>query len=405
MYIIAGKKKLQQERATTLVELENKAKASNLAEDAQAANDYAQMCDNFGKKLHDLELTRMVSVQMSPQIRLVQNNDKLMTDKIQSTLVNTIPLWKSQMVLALGLAHSEQAVKAQREVSNLTNDLCRWRRERYSRALRMSTIETAKESERGIVDMEDPAPDQPVPDPNPGRSGEDPGRGPAEAPGRRAGAGPAGERAEAEAAGHPGLKETIAPGKEALFHEEKKHSGRGRGHGPAHPLGPAPGGELLLFPAAGRGAGGNYYYDDGDYSLYDSIDAREAASSNLITVAEKYTAEDPELTGLMADLEYWVNVSNGCYDPDLQEEVEANREMGNAFQALYDRLSQVSLEERDQKYPGQLLAQMESEQDKIDRASYNDEARAYNEKLAAFPVNLLGKLGGVSPMGVFAQEE
>ena len=150
MYIIAGKKKLQQERATTLVELENKAKASNLAEDAQAANDYAQMCDNFEKKLHDLELTRMVSVQMSPQIRLVQNNDKLMTDKIQSTLVNTIPLWKSQMVLALGLAHSEQAVKAQREVSNLTNDLLRKNAEK----LKMSTIETAKESERGILDME-----------------------------------------------------------------------------------------------------------------------------------------------------------------------------------------------------------------------------------------------------------
>ena len=150
MYIIAGKKKLQQERATTLVELENKAKASNLAEDAQAANDYAQMCDNFEKKLHDLELTRMVSVQMSPQIRLVQNNDKLMTDKIQSTLVNTIPLWKSQMVLALGLAHSEQAVKAQREDSILRNELLRKNAER----LKMSTIETAKESERGIVDME-----------------------------------------------------------------------------------------------------------------------------------------------------------------------------------------------------------------------------------------------------------
>ena len=146
---------------------------------------------------------------------------------------------------------------------------------------------------------------------------------------------------------------------------------------------------------------GNYYYDDGDYSLYDSIDAREAASSNLITVAEKYTAEDPELTGLMADLEYWVNVSNGCYDPDLQEEVEANREMGNAFQALYDRLSQVALEERDQKYPGQLLAQMESEQDKIDRSSYNDKARAYNEKLAAFPFNLLRGIAGVPSMATF----
>ena len=108
------------------------------------------MCDNFEKKLHDLELTRMVSVQMSPQIRLVQNNDKLMADKIQSTLVNTIPLWKNQMVLALGLAHSEQAVKAQREVSNMTNELLRKNAER----LKMSTIETARESERGVVDME-----------------------------------------------------------------------------------------------------------------------------------------------------------------------------------------------------------------------------------------------------------
>ncbi len=150
MYIIAGKKKLAQERATTLVELQNKAKQTGLAEDAQAANDFAQLCDNFEKKLHDLELTRMVSIQMSPQIRLVQNNDKLMNDKIQSTLVNTIPLWKSQMILALGLAHSEQAVKAQREVTDMTNELLKKNAEK----LKMSTIETARESERGIVDME-----------------------------------------------------------------------------------------------------------------------------------------------------------------------------------------------------------------------------------------------------------
>ncbi len=150
MYIIAGKKKLDQERASTLVEMQNKARLSGLAEDAQAANDFAQQCDNFEKKLHDLELTRMVSVQMSPQIRLVQNNDKLMCDKIQSTLVNTIPLWKSQMVLALGLAHSEQAVRAQREVSDMTNELLRKNAEK----LKMSTIETARESERGVVDME-----------------------------------------------------------------------------------------------------------------------------------------------------------------------------------------------------------------------------------------------------------
>lgn len=150
MYILAGKKKLQKERETTLVELKNKAKRSGLAEDAQAANDYAQQCDAFEKKLHDLELTRMVSVQMSPQIRLVQNNDKIMTDKIQSTIVNTIPLWKSQMVLALGLAHSEQAVKAQRQVTDMTNELLKRNAER----LKISTIETAKESERGVVDME-----------------------------------------------------------------------------------------------------------------------------------------------------------------------------------------------------------------------------------------------------------
>lgn len=150
MYIIAGKKKLQQERATRLVEMQNKAKQTGLAEDAQAANDFAQLCDNFEKKLHDLELTRMVSVQMSPQIRLVQNNDKLMTEKIQSTLVNTIPLWKSQMVLALGVAHSAQAVRAQREVSDMTNQLLRKNAEK----LKMSTIETARESERGVVDME-----------------------------------------------------------------------------------------------------------------------------------------------------------------------------------------------------------------------------------------------------------
>lgn len=150
MYIIAGKKKLKKERETTLVSLKDKAVKSGLAEDAQAANDFAQMCDSFEKKLHDLELTRMVSVQMSPQIRLVQNNDKLMAEKIQSTIVNTIPLWKSQMVLAMGLAHSAEAVKAQREVTNMTNELLR----KNAEVLKISTIETARESERGLVDME-----------------------------------------------------------------------------------------------------------------------------------------------------------------------------------------------------------------------------------------------------------
>ena len=150
MYIIAGKEKLKKERETTLVELREKAQKSGLAEDAQAANDFANLCDRFEKKLHDLELTRTVSIQMSPQIRLIQNNDTLMAEKIQSTLVNTIPLWKSQMVLALGLAHSQQAMEAQREVTNMTNELLK----KNAEMLKTSTIETAKEAERGIVDID-----------------------------------------------------------------------------------------------------------------------------------------------------------------------------------------------------------------------------------------------------------
>jgi len=150
MYILAGKKKLQEERDTTLVEMRKKAERTGLAEDAQAANDYADLCNRFEKKLHDLELTRTVAIQMSPQIRLIQNNDTLMAEKIQSTIVNTIPLWKSQMVLALGLAHSEQAMKAEREVTNMTNALLK----KNAEMLKTGTIETVKESERGVVDIE-----------------------------------------------------------------------------------------------------------------------------------------------------------------------------------------------------------------------------------------------------------
>lgn len=150
MYILAGKKKLEQERATTLVELEEKAKTSGLAEDAQAANDFANLCDRFEKKLHDLEMTRTISIQMAPQIRLIQNGDTLMAEKIQSTINNTIPLWKNQMVLALGLAHSKAAVEAQREVSDLTNELLK----KNAEALKTGTVAIAEESERSIVDIE-----------------------------------------------------------------------------------------------------------------------------------------------------------------------------------------------------------------------------------------------------------
>lgn len=150
MYILAGKKKLQEVRGTQLAELMSRAQASGLPEDAQAAKDLNSLCDRFEKKIHDLELTRMISIQTAPQIRLVQNNDTLMAEKIQSTIVNTIPLWKSQMVLALGVEHSTQAVQAQRQVTDMTNELLRKNAEK----LKMATVDTARESERGIVDME-----------------------------------------------------------------------------------------------------------------------------------------------------------------------------------------------------------------------------------------------------------
>lgn len=150
MYILAGKKKLAKVQAEELPQLIEKSNTSNLPEDAQAVNDLVAICNRFEKKIHDLELTRMISIQMAPQIRLVQENDSLMAEKVQSTIVNTIPLWKSQMVLALGVSHSVQAAKAQREVTDMTNELLK----RNAETLKMATIETAKESERGIVDIE-----------------------------------------------------------------------------------------------------------------------------------------------------------------------------------------------------------------------------------------------------------
>ena len=150
MYIVAGKKKLEEAQNVTLPQLKAKAEASGEAADAQAANDFASMCNRFEKKLHDLDLTRTVSLQMAPQIRMVQNNDALMVEKIQTTLVNTIPLWKSQMVLALGLANNEAAVEAQKAVSDTTNELLK----KNAEVLKKTTVDVARESERGIVDIE-----------------------------------------------------------------------------------------------------------------------------------------------------------------------------------------------------------------------------------------------------------
>ena len=150
MYILAGKQKLNEVRTTKLAEMIRRAQTTGATEDAQAARDLESMCSRFEKKIHDLELTRQISIQTAPQIRLVQSNDTTMVEKIQSTIVNTIPLWKSQMVLALGVEHSAQAAQAQREVTDMTNELLKKNAEK----LKMATLETARESERGIVDME-----------------------------------------------------------------------------------------------------------------------------------------------------------------------------------------------------------------------------------------------------------
>ena len=150
LYILAGKKKLEIAKTEELPKLQQKAEASGLPEDAQAASDYASLIERFEKKIYDLELTRNISMQMAPQIRLIQNNDQIMSEKIQSTIINTIPLWKSQMVIAIGLDHSQDAAKAQREVTDATNELLK----KNAAALKQATIDTAKESERGIVDIE-----------------------------------------------------------------------------------------------------------------------------------------------------------------------------------------------------------------------------------------------------------
>ena len=150
MYILAGKQKLQEVREGKLKELEETARATGFAEDAQAARDLADKCSRFEKKIHDLELTRTISIQTAPQIRMIQNNDNVMVEKIQTTLMNTIPLWKNQMVLALGIAHSTEAAQAQRQVTDITNALLKQNAEK----LHMASVETAKEAERGIVDIE-----------------------------------------------------------------------------------------------------------------------------------------------------------------------------------------------------------------------------------------------------------
>ena len=227
MYILAGKKRLEEVRTGELEELRLKAEKSGLAEDAQAYNDLVNLCNRFEKKIHDLELTRMVSVQMGPQTRLLQNNDTLMIEKIQSSLVNTIPLWKSQMVLALGMEHSRQATAAQNAVTEMTNELLR----KNADTLKMGTINTAKEAERSIVDIEtlQHTNEQLISTLDEGRPHPEGGR--REAQGRRGRAGPHRGRAEAEAAGAARLSAGSLRSNHEIFQETQRGcGGAGAGH-------------------------------------------------------------------------------------------------------------------------------------------------------------------------------
>ena len=196
MYILAGRKKLADVRAKDLAEAQAKAQRTQLPEDAQAARDMADMCDRFEKKLHDLELTRNVSIQMGPQIRLIQSNDTMMAEKIQTTIVNTIPLWKNQMVLALGMAHSQTQRSTVRAVTDATNELLL----KNAATLKQGTIDIARESERGVVDIETLKKDQPGADLDAGRAQQDPRRRQSQARRRRTGTRPHRRRAARQAA-------------------------------------------------------------------------------------------------------------------------------------------------------------------------------------------------------------
>ena len=200
MYILAGEKRLAEVRRTTLEELKARAAQSGDAMDAQRANDMAANCDRFEKKLHDLKLTRQVALQMAPQIRLLQNNDSLLVERIQSTLSNTLPLWKSQIVIALGLHRSQEALKAQTAVTDMTNELLR----KNAAALKTGTIETAREAERHSG-SEHAGGNQPEPDRHHQRGHEDSGRGPRPARGSGKAACDHGKRAQAKAAGTEAL--------------------------------------------------------------------------------------------------------------------------------------------------------------------------------------------------------
>ena len=202
MYILAGKQKLADVRTGALQQAMEKARTSGLPEDAQAARDLSDQCERFEKKLYDLELTRNISLQMGPQIRLLQNNNSMMAEKIQSTIVNTIPLWKNQMVLALGLAHSQQAMQAERAVTDMTNELLK----KNADALKMGTLETARESQRGVVDIETLQQTNKSLIETLDELNKIPDRGPGKAGGSTAGADPHRGRAETKDDGNPQLR-------------------------------------------------------------------------------------------------------------------------------------------------------------------------------------------------------
>ena len=399
MYILAGKKKLAEVRAGELQQAMDKAKASGLPEDAQAARDLADQCERFEKKLYDLELTRNISLQMGPQIRLLQNNNTMMAEKIQSTIVNTIPLWKNQMVLALGLAHSQQAMQAERAVTDMTNDLLK----KNAEALKLGTIETAKESQRGVVDIETLQPTN--------KSGTPGGFD----------AGSYREKASPEQAVQ------LTPLQQKLAGLEAKLPAALTRQAVALAL------SIVVMLAAFAGFGGakvRSKYNtarqwftvgvsaDNGYNLSEELTARANTAANVITTAgNTLGADNAEVQTAQAALDDF----SACLDAvqsggksqaltslsyyngsSMHALYQANETLGKAIDQLYAKLQEQAADPMKMGAVQGQYGQFNSAGTIIGTLKYNEAVYNYQNEVGGFPANVLGGLAGVKEVEPFA---
>ena len=453
MYILAGKKKLADVRANELQQAMDKAKASGLPEDAQAARDLADQCERFEKKLYDLELTRNISLQMGPQIRLLQNNNTMMAEKIQSTIVNTIPLWKNQMVLALGLAHSQQAMQAERAVTDMTNDLLK----KNAEALKMGYHRDRKGVSARCGGHRDPAADQQEPDRDAGRAEQDPERGPRKARCRRAGAEPHRGRTESKNDGDPELRwqrrffaktERTSGGFDAGSYREQKQPEQAV---PLTPLQQKLAGLEAKLPAAlstraaalalsvvvmlaaflGFGSAKLHsrynevrkWYTvgvaaDNGYNLNEELTTRMNTAANIITTAgstlgadsAEVQAAQSALSDLTACLEAVQNggksqalTSLPYYQGSTMHALyQANEVLGSRIDQLYAKLQEQAADPMKMGAVQGQYGQFNSAATIIGTLKYNDAVYDYQKETGGFPASVLGSIAGVKEVEPFA---